>query len=419
MKIGVFADTHIGRNIPREVGELRRNAYRHAFAQAINIFIEEKVECVIHAGDLFEKRSMISEDSVFVKEELQRLVNSIREEHGGEVSVFLIRGNHDGALDNNALDFVKHPLAKYLKVVGEAAIKGEEESYFFNGIRLIGLPYHPYISRVFKNVKNVIQRGFKKEGEIKILAMHNFIQGYHEIPPGVPPHNYLTLRDFDELGVNIVLAGHYHGRVNPMESNGTLFLTPGATEAVDLSDEGPFGVYVLEGRQVKFLPIKPLHEIRNIKVDSKGAVKPCEWFIEQSAREIDAYSSDLQARSIDGMLRLVLSGYTENDPHNIDMSLRREIAKKTVSTRLLHIDLVNRVEDVRQRAVFSRLGSGLDYAMEILKSLGEMSDEAMKIVEELSITLDEKASQRTGLLTDSDRSRFVKRWVQILEKAGG
>jgi hypothetical protein len=119
------------------------------------------------------------------------------------------------------------------------------------------------------------------------------------------------------------------------------------------------------------------------------------------------------------MLRLVLSGYTENDPHNIDMSLRREIAKKTVSTRLLHVDLVNRVEDVRQRAVFSRLGSGLDYAMEILKSLGEMSDEAMKIVEELSITLDEKASQRTGLLTDSDRSRFVKRWVQILEKAGG
>ncbi|MEM3747998.1 MAG: metallophosphoesterase, partial [Thermoproteota archaeon] len=126
MKIGVFADTHIGRNIPREVGELRRKAYRHAFTQAINIFVKEKVECVIHLGDLFEKRSMMSEDSVFVKEELQRLVNSIREEHGGEVSVFLIRGNHDGALDNNALDFVKHPLAKYLKVVGEAAIRGEE-----------------------------------------------------------------------------------------------------------------------------------------------------------------------------------------------------------------------------------------------------------------------------------------------------
>ncbi|MEM3649051.1 MAG: metallophosphoesterase [Thermoproteota archaeon] len=419
MKIGVFADTHIGRNIPREVGELRRKAYRHAFTQAINIFIKEKVECAIHLGDLFEKRSMISEDSVFVKEELQRLVNSIREEHGGDISIFLVRGNHDGALDNNALDFVKHPLAKYLKIVGEAAIRGEEESYFFNGIRLIGLPYHPYISRVFKNVKNVIQRGFKMEGEIKILAIHNFIQGYHEVPPGVPPHNCLTVRDFDELGVNMVLAGHYHGKVNPMESNETLFLTPGATEAVDLSDEGPFGVYVLDGRQVKFLPIKPLHEIRNVKVDSRDAVKPCEWFVERSVREIDAYSSDLQARDIDGIMRLVLSGYTENDPHSIDMSLQKEIAKKTVSTRLLHVDLVNRVEDVKQRAVFSRLGSGLDYAMGILKSLGGMSEEAMKIVEELSITLDEKASQRTGLLTDSDRSRFVKRWVQILEKAGG
>jgi DNA repair exonuclease SbcCD nuclease subunit len=419
MKIGVFSDTHIGRNIPREVGDLRRNAYRHAFTQAINIFIEEEVECVVHAGDLFEKRSMVSEDSVFVKEELQRLVNSLHGEHGGEVSIFLVRGNHDGTIDNNALDFVKHPLAKYLKVVGEAAIRGEEESYFFNGIRLIGLPYHPYILRVFKNIRNMIQRGFEKGGGIKILVIHNFIQGYHEIPPGVPPHNCLTVRDFDELGVDIVLAGHYHERANPMENNGTLFLTPGATEAVDLSDEGPFGVYVLEGERVRFIPIKPLHEIRNVKVDSKGAVKPCEWFIEQSVREMEAYSSDLQTRGIDGVLRIVLSGYAENDPHNIDMCLRREIVKKTVSTRLLHVDLVNRVEDVRQKAVFTRLGSGIDYAMEILKSLGEASDEAMKIVEELSITLDEKASQRTGLLTDSDRSRFVKRWIQILEKAGG
>lgn len=419
MKIGVFADTHIGRSIPREVGELRRNAYRHAFTQAINIFIEEKVGCVIHAGDLFEKRSMTSEDSVFVKEELQRLVNSIREEHGREVYVFLIRGNHDGAIDNNALDFVKHPLANYLKVVGEAAIKGEEESYFFNGIRLIGLPYHPYISHVFKNVEHVIQRCFNSEGEIKILTIHNFIQGYHEIPPGVPQHNYLTVRDFDELGADVVLAGHYHGKVNPMESNKTLFLTSGATEAVDLSDEGPFGVYVLDGRQARFLPIKPLHEIRNIKVDSKSAVKPREWFVEQAVREMEAYSSDLQARSVAGILRLVLSGFTEDDPHNIDMFLRKEVAKKTTSDRLLYIDLVNRVEDVKQKAAFSKLGSGLDYAMEILKPLGGTAGEAMKIVEELSVTLDEKASQRTGLLIDSDRNRFVKRWVQILEKTGG
>lgn len=419
MKIGVFSDTHIGRSIPREVGELRRNAYRHAFTQAINIFIEEKVECVIHAGDLFEKRSMTSEDSVFVKEELQRLVNSIREEHGGEVSVFLIRGNHDGALDNNALDFVKHPLAKYLKVVGEATIRGEEESYFFNGIRLIGLPYHPYILHVFRNVKNAIQSGFNKEGEIKILTIHNFIQGYHEVPLGVPQHNCLTVRDFDELGADLVLAGHHHGKVNPMESNKVLFLTPGATEAVDLSDEGPFGVYVLDGRRAKFLPIKPLHEIRNIKVDSRGAVKPKDWFIEQSIREIDACSSDLQARSTDGILRLVLSGSTEDDPHTIDIFLRKEIAEKKASTRLLHVDLVNRVEDVKQKVAFSKFGSGLDYAMEILKLLGEMSGEAMKIVEELSITLDEKASQTTGLLIDSDRGRFVKRWIHILEKAGG
>ncbi|MEM1552989.1 MAG: exonuclease SbcCD subunit D, partial [Candidatus Bathyarchaeia archaeon] len=66
VKLGVFADTHVGRSIPNVISEHRRQAFRHAFSQAINIFIKERVEYVIHAGDLFEKRSMTPSDSLFV-----------------------------------------------------------------------------------------------------------------------------------------------------------------------------------------------------------------------------------------------------------------------------------------------------------------------------------------------------------------
>ncbi|MEM2487646.1 MAG: metallophosphoesterase family protein [Thermoproteota archaeon] len=418
MKIGIFADTHVGRKIPIEIGELRRLAYRHAFTQSIDTFIEEGVDYIIHAGDLFEKRGMTSEDSVFVKEEFQRLVNSIREKHGKSVSIFIVRGNHDGSCDNNALDFVKHPLARYLKVVGESLITGEEEFYIDGKIMLVGLPYHPYISRVFDNVKPLISKIFKTDDFIKILLLHNFIQGYHDVPPGTPPHNCLNMRDFKELGVNIVIAGHYHSRTSPVEEDDIIFLTPGATEAVDLSDEGPFGVYVFEiDSKPRFIQIKPLHEIRNSKVDSRETVKPREWYIENALREVNAFCSYLKEKHANGILRLVVSGYLEEkDPSAIDSALRQEVSKLIGQTGLLHVDLVNRVEEVPQKIAFPKMGTGLEYIMTVLEPLGENISEAANLVEEISTALEEKASPTTGLLTGLDRSRFVKRWLEIFEK---
>jgi len=419
MKIGVFADTHVGRRIPVEIGELRRRAYRHAFTESINIFIEEGVDYVIHAGDLFEKRSMTSDDSVFVKEEFQRLVNSIREKHGKDVSIFIVRGNHDGSYDNNALDFVKHPLARYLKIVGESLANGREEFYEDGEITITGLPYHLYISRVFNNVKDLIKKIFEEEDGIKILLIHNFIQGYHDIPPGTPMHNCLNVKDFEGLGANIVIAGHLHKKTGPLEENGTVFLTPGATEAVDLSDEGPFGVYILEttGSKPRFVEIKPLHEIRNSKVDSMGSVKPREWYVENALKEVNAYHSYLREKGVNGILRLVISGYLEgDDPSKIGFALKEEFSKLIGQSGLLHIDLVNNVEEAPQKVVFPKMGTGLDYVMTILEPLGDSIKEAMDLVEEISMAIEEKASQKTGLLTGLDRSRFIKRWLEIFEK---
>ncbi|MBO3839985.1 MAG: metallophosphoesterase [Thermoproteota archaeon] len=418
MKIGVLADTHVGRRIPIEIGELRRRAYRHAFTQSINIFIEEGVDYVIHAGDLFEKRSMTSEDSVFVKEEFQRLVNSIKEKHGKEVSIFVVRGNHDGSYDNNALDFVKHPLAKYLKVVGESLVRGEEEFYVDGEIMLTGMPYHTYVSRVFKEVRPLIEKLFKTEDYFKIFLVHNFIQGHHDIPPGTPPHNFLSIKDFEGLGVNIVIAGHFHTKAGPLEEKGIIFLTPGATEAVDLSDEGPFGVYILEpGVKPRFVKIRPLHEIRNSKVDSMETVKPKEWYVENVLKEANAYCSYLREKKADGLLRIVISGYLEEgDPSIIDLALREELSELKSQTGLLYVDLVNRVEELPQKIAFPKMGTGLDYMTTALKPLGENIGEAMSLIEEISMLLEEKASQKTGLLTGLDRSRFVKRWLEIFEK---
>jgi len=419
MKIGIFADTHVGRCIPRAIGELRRTAFRHAFTEAINIFIEEGIGCLIHAGDVFEKRSMTPKDSVFVKEELQRLVDSIHNEHEKDMMMFAVRGNHDGAPESNALDYIKHPLARYLKVIGDGILQGKKEVQVHRGICIVGVAHHPYIFRKFQDIKPVLKEILAtNESEMKLLVIHNFIQGYHQIPPGVPQHSFLTVEDFDDLDVDMVIAGHYHTKKDPADENGLTLLTPGATEAIDLSDEGPFGVYILEEKKsIRFIPIKPIHEIRNIRITSQEAVKPIRWFIDNASEEVNSYASSLQARGIGGVLRLILLGLTDGDPHRLEQPLMSEFDRiKEKSPNLLHVELVNRIENVHQPVILPTLGGGAEFAAEILKPLGNSTQEAMRIVEEVGITLDEKASQKTGLLTGSDRRPFVTRWVDLLEE---
>jgi exonuclease SbcD len=418
MKIGVLSDTHIGRCIPRIIGEHRRQAYRHAFTQAVDIFIREGIDYLIHAGDVFEKRSMTPDDSLFVKDELQRLVDSSRDIHGKEVMMFAIRGNHDGTPEGNSLDYIKHPLAKYLKIIGDDILQGKEETHVDKGLCLIGVSYHPYISRKFEDLKLIIKKSFAEKSELKLLVIHSFIKGYHQIPPGVPPHNYLDLRTLDDLKADIIIAGHHHTRCE-LEDSGRILLSPGATEAVNLSDESTYGVYVVEARKMRFIPIKPLHEIRNIKVSSQETIRSTKWFVDNALEQASAYASNIRSRGVDGILRLVVQGSISEDPYKIEAPLMHELTRlKRDSPKLLHVELVNRIENLRQ-PVKPMLGKSDEFVSEILKPLGDNAKDAVKIAEDVGMTLDERASQVTGLLTGSDRAVFVSRWIEILDKTEG
>jgi len=418
MKLGVLADTHVGRSVPRAIGWLRRQAYRHAFSEAVNILIQEGVDYVIHAGDMFEKRSMTPEDSVFVKDELQRLADSILEHDSKDVVIFAVRGNHDGTPDNNALDYIRHPLAKYLKIIGDEVLQGKEEAQSHDGLCLTGVAYHPYISRKFGELKPLLRKGLERDSNLKILVVHNFVKGHHEIPPGVPSHNYLEIRDLDDIGADIVISGHHHTRRESIGRNGTALLTPGATEAVDLSDEGAYGIYILEGKNLRrFIPIKPLHEIRNIKVDSQGTVKSTSWYAQKATEGIKEYSFSIQKRGVEGILRLVLLGLSDEDPYNIEQHLAPELAKtRNLTPEMIHVELVNRVEDARYPLTPLAPDKTDDLTAEALNQLGKTAPEAAKLIEEVSMALDERASQTTGLLTGSDRERFLTRWIEILKR---
>lgn len=416
MKVGLIADTHVGRNVPRIVGDLRREAYRHAFAEAIDAFINEAVDYVIHAGDLFEKRSMVPSDSTFVKNELQRLVDSIREREGKTVKVVLVRGNHDGTPENNALEYVEHPLASYLKVVGDETLRGEVELFDDGRLSVAAVGYHPYIASKFKEVKPKLEEGVSKARGERFLALHAFIKGYHELPPGVPSHGALSLKDLEDLDVEAIVCGHYHVKKEPKRLRGALLVTPGATEAMDLADEGEHGVFILEGGRARFVPVTPLHEILNVKVSSEGAAKPLSWFKEKAKAELRARSSKLKASGRMGIARLVVEGKSGEDPSKLDAELSALASKeREVNRNLLYVQVEDKVEWVKRPFIEPPGGPG-DFILEALKPLGGLVEEAAAVVKDVELALEERASQKTGLLTPSDRQAFVGRWMEVLKR---
>ena len=415
MKIGLIADTHIGRNIPRVVGDLRREAYRHAFSKTIDILVNECVDYVLHAGDLFEKRSMVPSDALFVKREFQRLVNSLKENADKDVKIIVVRGNHDGTLENNTLAYIKHPLAKYLEVLGDEVLRGNTELYDDGKVSIAAVGYHPYIASKFSEVKHVLKESLNKGSSRKFLILHAFIRGYHDLPPGVPEHSILKPQDFDDLDVDTVICGHYHIRKPPREFNKTRFITPGATEAIDLADQGEYGVSILN-ESYRFVPLSPLHEIRNIKVSSEGAFKPLSWFKEEAEAVMERYIAQLNRSERKGIARLVLKGKSVEPSFRLEMELAMLTTKmREENPSLLHVQIENRVGSTEE--AFDRPMGGQDeFLKEAMKPLESGIEEAVTIAEEVEMALEEKASQRTGLLMPSDRQRFTDKWMMLIEE---
>lgn len=410
MKIGVCSDEHVGRAIPREIGDLRRQAYRSAFSQTIDMFIKERVDVMISAGDLFERRTMTAEDTAFVRAELQRLVDAL-----GHVDIFFIRGNHDSSYANSALHFIQHPLAKYVHVL-------DDEGWTSGSIAVFGVSYDPYISTKFQRLRPQIKKFFADDKPVKVVITHAFIDGYTSLPPNLPRHYYLTINDFTDLGNNITINGHVHSSPGPKKFDKTLFLTPGATEPEDLGEDGPYGVYIIEDFNARFMPIIPFTPILNVEVRAMGGSgEGYDWFVSEVEKEVNKCLKGATAPSI---VRIKVEGIVAGEPGDLTSMLYEKLADmKNNNKNLVYAALVNKTASITKNVIFSPGGIAVnrdDYLEAVFEGLPEsVKKDALVLANDIDVALDQQKSQQTGVLTGGDRKPFVRRWQALFEEGAG
>ncbi len=213
MRILHVADTHLGM---RQYGlEVRRRDFSNAFQQVIDAAIEENVDAVIHAGDLFDNRLPSMEDLRDVLRQLSQLRKS-------NIPFLGIVGNHESKRDAQWLDLFSQ--------LGMAIHLNHEQPYDLKGVPIYGVDY---ISRRQDEVKPPQVDG-------GILVMHQLVNAKEVTPSGE-----LAMSDLFQCGARLILLGDYHEHQIWREGD-VLISYPGSTERVSTAERPRRGVTIFD-----------------------------------------------------------------------------------------------------------------------------------------------------------------------------
>ena len=287
MKFAHLADTHLGY---RQFGLIEREKdFYEVFEKVIDKIIKEKVDFVIHSGDLFET----SRPSPLALLTFQKGLLKLK---GAGIPMYAIAGNHDLAMRKDSI-----PPQVLFKKLGLKVISPINTNYMFGDVFIAGLPFAP-ASRS-KNLKNKLQDLSKKaaDHEKSILVLHQGIDKYfgyqYELEIGDIPDNF----DYYALG-------HIHKFVNDDFGKGRL-VYPGSTEIwknselKDYAENGKgFVIVDLDGSKphVKRVKIDLPRDFIKRSLDYKNLESGVEG-IRETIKDFDKKPIlDLEIRNVDG-----------------------------------------------------------------------------------------------------------------------
>ena len=260
MKFAHLADTHLGY---RQFGLLEREKdFYEVFDKIINKIIEEKVDFVIHSGDLFDSARPSPSALLAFQKGLLKL-------KGAGIPIYTVAGNHDIVNRNGAI-----PPQVLFKKFGLKLISPINSTYMQGDVFIVGLPF--YSSSQNKNLKSKLDELSKKaqNHDKSILVLHQGIDKYfnlqYELEIGDIPNNF-----------NYYALGHLHNYICDDFGDGKL-VYPGSTETwnvnelIDLKKNGKgFVIVDLDGPKinVKRIPMEVPREfiVKTIDYRNLGA----------------------------------------------------------------------------------------------------------------------------------------------------
>jgi DNA repair protein SbcD/Mre11 len=205
-----------------ELGELIGNATRQAFVRIIDLCLEEQVDALLLAGDLYDDKQTSMKTARFLATQMRRLDEA-------NTRVFIIRGNHDN-LSNITQELVLPDGVKVFGVRAEAV--AIERSKTDHAIVIHGLSFAK--SKAPESLLGKYKPPV--EGAINIGMMHTSLAG----APGHDNYAPCRIADLQTSGFRYWALGHIHKR--SVTQGDCTIVMPGNPQGRDINEAGPKSV---------------------------------------------------------------------------------------------------------------------------------------------------------------------------------
>lgn len=218
MKFIHFTDTHLGKSEAKL--EQREEDFCNVFTEVIDKCISEKVDFVVHSGDVFDRARPSTKIIIFLVKQLNRLKEA-------NIPLYAVPGSHDIAPDGTLLS-VLDAVGLLVNLASSRYIKMENNSIILHGenfrdVFLCGVAgRRDNIADAYSNLK------VEGDGKYKIFVFHHIISDiadkFADIPSSLLPQ-----------GFDYYAAGHWHGFAKLQHGKGVL-VYPGSTEYNELDE---------------------------------------------------------------------------------------------------------------------------------------------------------------------------------------
>jgi len=262
------SDIHLGRRPVGGIGEYsqkRFEDYFSAFRQIIDRAIAEKVDALLIAGDLFDRRELTPEILHRTERELQLLVDA-------GVAVVAIEGNHDNITAGKESEswivylektgVLQRPFYTISRCEESDELSFEFTPVIVNDTEVFGLGYP---GGLITDVLESFNQFLVETDRTNVICMVHTAPASGDFLPGVVAHeDVVKLQE----RVTYLACGHFHSYITYPTDDPFLFI-PGSSEYWDLAEKvGKKGMILFDTNSNghAFIPTEPRSK-RTVKLE--------------------------------------------------------------------------------------------------------------------------------------------------------
>ena len=226
VKVLHCADLHFDtpfKELSKEISDTSKNELLEVFKNIIDLAIDENIEVLLIAGDVFDNLTVNKNTLFFISDQIRRIKN---------IKVFISPGNHDPYNEKSFYSMINWPENVYI-------FKGDMEFKEVKELNLIvwGAGFR-------QNYENeTLLRGINVDNDkINIMLLHGEIASNNS----KNEYNPIYINDIYKSNIDYIALGHKHKFSGILKEGITTYAYSGCPQGRGFDEEGEKGVIIGE-----------------------------------------------------------------------------------------------------------------------------------------------------------------------------